>query len=67
MKSTSLWPESSLSYAPPNRLQHLSNILSTCHPLVCSLIPLPDAIATKWESTCGYSQLRHLAKKSIGM
>ena len=35
---------------------------STCHPRICSLIPLSDAMATRRESTRGYSQLRHLTK-----
>ena len=52
---------SPLSYAHPNRLQ---NLLYTCQPLVCSLIPPSDAIATRRESTRGCSQPRHLAKRA---
>ena len=59
--------EKSATKSPPplltNDLQLFRISLDTCQPLVCSLIPLHDAIATKRESTCGYSQLQHLEKK----
>ena len=48
-----------------NDLNFFPNLLNTCQLLVCSLIPLLDAIATKREAICGYSQLRHLAKKKV--